>query len=206
MVAFIPWLILSILILVIVFFLFYRFVFLRDPKRAIPEEDAIVSPADGTVMRVEKLDRKNKTLRKGWLGKISLPDARGQLISIFMSPLNVHFTRSPYGGTVKNITYTRGKFFNAGHPEKSFLNENNAIMIDTPLGRMAVIQIAGFLARRIHCFVTLGQKVNKGEKIGLISMGSQTAVVLPAEARVLVKAGARVYGGTSIIAIPAKKS
>lgn len=186
-------------------FLFYRFIFLRDPPRAIPSGNFIVSPADGKVIRIEPLNHQTTHLRKGFLGKIPVPDPGGKLISIFMSPFDVHFIRSPFQGVVSSVNHFSGKFFNAGDLQKSFFNEHTIIKLKTSLGIMWVIMIAGFLARRVHCFVKAGQKVNKGEKIGLISMGSQTSIIIPSPLNINVALGDRVAGGTSILATAGRR-
>lgn len=181
-------------------FLFYRFIFLRDPFRAIPGGESIVSPADGKIIRIEPLTPQSIHLRKGFLGKIPLPRTGGKLVSIFMSPLDVHFIRSPFIGKVISAKHSPGTFFNAGNLQKSFFNEHTIVRLRTAFGTMHVIMIAGFLARRIHCFVKPGQNINKGEKIGLISMGSQASIILPSSLHVRVSLGERVKGGISILA------
>ncbi len=188
----------------LLFFLFYRFVFLRDPERRIPPGDVVVSPADGKVIRIIEVNANTIRIKKGWLGNILLsPPFKGTyyLISVFMSPLDAHINRAPLDGKVESIKHTKGAFFNAGSLEKSFSNENNQIVFHTAIGNVLVVQIAGFLARRIACWVKMNQKVNKGEKIGMINLGSQVSMLIPKNGiRLAVGVGERVKGGQSIIA------
>jgi phosphatidylserine decarboxylase len=188
----------------VLFLLFYRFIFMRNPPIKVPGGNAIVSPADGRVMGVTSLEKKEILIHKGWLGKVkqvNVPAKKCYLVSIFMSPVHVHYNRSPLAGRVEQIAYHRGTFYNAGHPEKSLLNENNQITLSTVIGKIVVIQIAGFLARRIECHVKKNQNVNKGDNLGFINLGSQVSVLLPKDkVRMLIKEGDHVTGGETIIA------
>ena len=202
--AMLGWILGIFLLLGTLFFLFYRFVFLRDPERKIPPGNVVVSPADGKIIQITEVDAKTIHVRKGWLGKVLLSPLFKEpcyFVSIFMSPLEVHINRAPIDGKVANITYEHGSFFNAGNLRGSFSNENNQILFHTAIGNVLVVQIAGFLARRIECWVNINQKVNKGEKIGMINLGSQVSMLLPKKGlRLNVSIGEKVKGGESVIA------
>jgi len=193
-------------VFLIIYVIFWQFYFLRDPARKIPPGKVIVSPADGKVINIMECDFSSSLrIRKGFLGSIeTLSGDVGQkvtVISIFMSPLDVHVNRAPYEGEVLSVKPVCGKFFNAGDIEKSLMNEKNEILIKAPFGRMKVIQIAGFLARRIESFVSKGQKLVKGQRVGLINLGSQVTLILPTEKiRLKVRLGSRVKAGSSILA------
>lgn len=182
--------------------LFYKFIFLRDPKRKIPSGSNIVSPADGKIINIIKINKDLK-IKKGF-GKVNVLCSdvikQGYLISIFMSIFNVHVNRAPIDGTIIGIKHKKGKFFMASNIKKSFFNESNEIIMKTSIGRIKIIQIAGFLARRIECFVKEKQKVNKGKRIGRIIIGSQVTIILPKNIKLLVKKGDKVKAGESIIA------
>jgi phosphatidylserine decarboxylase len=159
--------------------------FFRDPKRYPPTEaDAVVAPADGRVTRVSKLS----------------PGAVGSstLISIFLSPLDVHINRAPIAGNIVDVAYTKGKFLMATDEKASVVNEQNALTIE---GKITVVckQIAGILARRIVCWKEKGEQVELGERFGLIKFSSRTDVILPENVEILVKAGMKVQGGITII-------
>ena len=190
-----------ILVLLIILFLLN---FYRDPKRKIPKGDNIVAPADGRVISVINTSKGIARIKKGLFGKIKAltRDVAKEcyVISIFMSPLDVHYNRAPIDGIVKSIKYTKGTFFEAYNLEKSLENENNQIMIQNRKLKVKVIQIAGFLARRIDCYVKKNQKVNKGEKIGMIKLGSQATLILPQGVDLRVKVNDKVKAGETIIA------
>lgn len=203
----------TILFLIVLFFvlllLFYRFIFLRDPERKIPSGRNIVSPADGKIIKIVEI--KNIDLikiRKGLLGKIKalVEDIcnDGYLITIMMNVFDVHIQRAPIGGVVTRTKHSPGKFKNAVYGDKfenGIENEKNEIIIASKeLGKIKIIQIAGFLARRIECFVKENQKINKGEKIGRIIIGSQVSLILPKKVELLVKKGDKVKAGESVIA------
>jgi phosphatidylserine decarboxylase len=160
--------------------------FFRDPRRVAPDEaGVIVSPADGRVTRVRTLN----------------PDdpASAQVISIFLSPLDVHINRSPIAGTIENVTYTQGKFLMATKDESSLVNEQNALTIRGEEINVVCKQIAGVLARRIICWKRAGDSLELGERFGLIKFSSRTDLILPANVRVEVVEGMRVRGGATII-------
>ncbi len=197
------WLIRAIIaaILLIVLFLIN---FYRDPKRRIPKGDNIVAPADGKVISIVDTSKNEVRIKKGLLGKIKTltKDVANQcyVISIFMSPLDVHINRAPIRGIVKSIKYTKGKFFEAYNLEKSLNNEKNEILIQDKKLKVKIIQIAGFLARRIRCCIKKNQKVNKGEKIGMIALGSQTTIIIPKGVDLKVKVNQHIKAGSTIIA------
>jgi phosphatidylserine decarboxylase len=157
--------------------------FFRDPERLIPDTaGAVVSPADGRIMAI-----------------VTEPNAT-QRVSIFLSPLDVHINRAPYGGIVQDVAYTPGKFLAAYRPEASVVNESNSVTLVSNAGRCVVKQIAGVLARRIVCRVRPGDVLEKGQRYGLIRFGSRTDLVLPAEADVVARIGDVVRGGETILA------
>ena len=176
--------------------------FYRDPKRTIPKGNNIVAPADGKVINIVKV-KNNAKIRKGLLGRIhTLTNDIAKecyVISIFMSPLDAHINRSPIDGVVKSVKHSKGSFFRADDIEKSLENEKNEIIIQNKAMKVKVIQIAGFVARRIICNVKVNQKINKGGKIGMIALGSQTTIVLP-DIRLRVKLNDKVKAGETIIA------
>lgn len=160
--------------------------FFRDPQRAAPPEaGVIVSPADGRVTRVRPLVPED-------------PDSPN-VVSIFLSPFDVHVNRSPIAGTITDVTYTRGKFLMATKEESSLINEQNALTIRGEELTVVCKQIAGVLARRIVCWKRAGDAVALGERIGLIKFSSRTDLVLPPNVRLEVSVGARVRGGATII-------
>ncbi|MBI5286099.1 MAG: phosphatidylserine decarboxylase family protein [Deltaproteobacteria bacterium] len=178
--------------------------FFRDPERTIPsEEDAIVSPADGRVIVIDKCSGDNPLLPPGDRFKIC-PHKGGMggfvKISIFMNVFSVHVNRVPASGKVLNIFYNPGKFFPADKDKASLENEQNAILIEATNGSEFVVnQIAGLIARRIVCNLKEGGEVKKGERLGLIMFGSRVDVYIPVGCRVEVKVGDRVKGGSSLL-------
>jgi phosphatidylserine decarboxylase len=121
------------------------------------------------------------------------------LVSIFLSPLDVHINRAPIAGEITAVSYTRGKFLMATNENASLVNEQNALTIEGEKITVVCKQIAGILARRIICWKQAGEHVALGERFGLIKFSSRTDVLLPASVEVLVAEGARVKGGTTII-------
>jgi phosphatidylserine decarboxylase len=160
--------------------------FFRDPNRAVPTDaNVVVSPADGRVTRVEKLSPADPL--------------SPNVVSIFLSPFDVHINRAPIAGTIVDLTYTKGRFTSATSDRASLVNEQNALTIRGE--RMTVVckQIAGVLARRIVCWKRPGDGLKLGERFGLIKFGSRTDLVLPPEVKIDVRVGERVRGGASII-------
>ncbi|CBE68399.1 MAG: phosphatidylserine decarboxylase family protein [Candidatus Methylomirabilis oxygeniifera] len=161
--------------------------FFRDPPRDIPKgEGLIVAPADGAVVQVTQ-----------YLGQ-ELQEPATQ-ISIFLSVLDVHINRAPFPAVVEEVTYRPGTFRIAWQPEASVDNEQNLIALKAPKGRLLVKQIAGLIARRIVCRVVPGQKLEAGERIGMIRFGSRVDLIVPARAELFVKRGDRVKGGTTVM-------
>jgi len=165
--------------------------FFRDPEREpLGDERSLVAPADGRVVGVETLPR----------GHRLAPEAVRR-VSIFMSPLDVHVNRAPVDGLVESVAYRRGRFSAAYRGEASELNESNALLIHARAGyRIVVVQIAGWLARRIVCDVVEGATVTRGARFGLIMFGSRVDVYFPSDVTVTVEAGQRVQAGRSVIA------
>jgi phosphatidylserine decarboxylase len=188
--------------------LLYRFYFLRKPIRTLPPENTIVSPANGTIARIIDIKkRKKEVVNKGLLGKVDVlvkDVARsGYLIVIVMTPFNVHYQRSPVQGVVQSTRHTKGRFLNAVKDARSLQalrNEKNEMVIrHGKIGKIKVVQVAGFLALRIRCFIKPKQKLHKGEEIGLICLGSQVILVMP-RLKLDVKEGQQVIDGETIIA------
>jgi phosphatidylserine decarboxylase len=163
--------------------------FFRNPMRRIPSlQNIILSPADGRIIHVEECEEnrfiKEKTLK----------------VSIFMSLFNVHINRSPASGKVLETSYHRGQFFVAHAEKSSLLNEQNALILETEdRQKILLIQIAGYVARRIVCYVKTGDTLKMGEIFGMIRFGSRIDLYLPTGVKSVVKVGQRVKGGESII-------
>jgi phosphatidylserine decarboxylase len=166
--------------------------FFRDPVRVTPvREGIVVAPADG---RISMIAQATPPAELG-LGDVALPR-----ISIFMSVFNCHVNRSPVAGRIERIAYRPGKFINAELDKASEDNERNSLVISTPNGRVAVVQIAGLVARRIVSFVREGQTLSAGERFGLIRFGSRLDVYLPEGARPMVSEGQTAIAGETILA------
>jgi phosphatidylserine decarboxylase len=162
--------------------------FFRDPERTVPRmPGALVAPADGKVMGVALVE-------DHWVG----PAVR---LSIFLSPLDVHVNRAPMAGVVRDVEYARGRYLAAYRPEASEVNERCTLLLEGDQGRVAVRQIAGVLARRIVCRVKPGDKLEAGQRFGLIRFGSRTDLIAPRGTDVRVAAGDRVRGGETIMAV-----
>ena len=176
------WMIGLVFIIVAAFMLY----FFRDPRREPPSDtDVVVSPADGRVTKVT-------VLAPG-------QEASSTLVSIFLSPIDVHINRSPIAGRITDVSYTRGKFLMATDERASLVNEQNALTIEGAKISVVCKQIAGILARRIVCWKHAGDRVELGERIGLIKFSSRTDVILPENVTVTVTEGMKVRGGTTII-------
>ncbi len=178
--------------LTIPFVLFLAFVvyFFRDPSRVLPTEAGVItSPADGVVVQIEDLPTNPYT------------SEAAKKIAIFMSPFNVHVNRSPAEGTVEEVRYKSGKFLMAMKAEASIDNEQNAVIMKLKEGsRIAYVQIAGFLARRIVCYLKKGDNVGRGQKMGLIRFGSRVDVYLPLNYEVKVSKGDVMVAGETVLA------
>ncbi|HYZ45033.1 MAG TPA: phosphatidylserine decarboxylase, partial [Xanthobacteraceae bacterium] len=166
--------------------------FFRDPARVTPlREGIVVAPADGRVSRV--IDAVPP--KELGLGERPLPR-----VSIFMSVFDCHVNRSPLAGKIERIIYHAGAFVSADLDKASESNERNSLLIAGNAGRIAVVQIAGLVARRIVSFVREGATVAAGERIGMIRFGSRVDVYLPAGARALVAEGQTAIAGETVIA------
>lgn len=168
--------------------------FFRDPKRAVPQgAGLIVSPADGVISLIERAVPPEE-LGMG-------PEALVR-VSVFMSVFNCHVNRAPVAGTIGAMAYRPGKFLNASLDKASSDNERNALRIDLPDGRqIAVVQIAGLVARRIMWWVSEGQGVRTGERFGLIRFGSRLDVYLPEGVAPQVALGQTMVAGETVIAV-----
>ena len=167
------------LFVVVALFMAY---FFRDPFRRVPEQDdVIVSAADGRVTRVDTTDA-------------------GKIVSVFLSPLDVHINRAPIAGTITEVNYVRGRKIPATSDEASFVNERNSITITGEKMTVVCTQIAGILARRIVCWNKTGDELELGQKYGLIKFSSRTDLLMPLEVDVKVAVGDRVVGGETVIA------
>jgi phosphatidylserine decarboxylase len=174
-------------VLLAVFFLW----FFRDPDRVVPTgPGVIVSPADGVVTEAE------------WIETSAGSRLR---LSIFLNVFDVHVNRAPVGGTVLAVEYREGGFLNAMNPESVMTNEQTLVVIDAGDCEISYKQIAGLLARRIVCTVRPGDRVERGQRVGMIKFGSRTDVLIPADAVLKVKRGARVTGGSTILAVLPQK-
>lgn len=173
-----------------VLFVFFSIWFFRDPVRTADSTDSrdVLTGADGTVLKVE-----------------SVNDPRygepAQKISIFMSPINVHVNRSPIAGVVEKVEYVHGKFFNASLDKASLGNERNLVIVKGDNGvRIGFLQIAGFIARRIVCNVKVGDRLQAGQRYGMIRFGSRMEIFVPASSQVLVKPGQVIAAGKTVVA------
>lgn len=163
--------------------------FFRDPDRSTPPgEGLIIAPADGKIIAVRPVEER-EYLR-----------SKATLISIFMSPLNVHVNRNPITGTVGHLRYVKGEYFAAFEDKASEKNEQMLIGLENARGRVLFKQIAGFVARRIVCTLRMGEHVKAGDRFGMIKFGSRVDVFVPAQADVRVKAGDRTVAGETVLA------
>ncbi len=164
--------------------------FFRDPPRAIPQEPkAVLSPADGRIVAVERA-------RDPYLERDALK------MSVFMNAFNAHSNRSPVDGEIRNAWHHPGKFFNAALSKSSLENERAALWIRTGSGAdVTCVQIAGLIARRILCYASTGQRLARGERYGFIRFGSRVDVYLPQESRPVASVGDKVYATETILAV-----
>jgi phosphatidylserine decarboxylase len=170
-------------VLLALFFLW----FFRDPERRIPSGPGeIVSPADGVVTEADWIETSGG-------GRLRL--------SIFLNVFDVHVNRAPVAGTIKVVEYREGSFVNAMNPESVLMNEQTLVVIDAGSYEVSYKQIAGLLARRIVCAVKVGDRVARGQRVGMIKFGSRVDILMPADAVPRVKTGTRVHGGSTILAV-----
>jgi phosphatidylserine decarboxylase len=169
-------------VLLALFFLW----FFRDPSRTIPAGPGlIVSPGDGKVEEAE------------WIETTAGSRLR---VTIFLNVFDVHVNRAPVGGAVTLVEYRKGEFLNAMKPESAVRNEQTLITVDAGGYSVSFKQIAGLLARRIVCNLKTGDRVERGQRMGLIKFGSRVDVLMPAEVNLKVRVGQRVKGGSSVLA------
>ena len=182
--------IIGILLLIISFCFFY---FFRDPIRIIPQENVIVSPADGKIVFIGESDLPEECDIKGKYLKVS----------IFLDLYNVHVNRIPVSGIINEIIYVPGKFFRANVDKSSKENERNIIVIENnKKQKIVVTQIAGLVARRIVCNLKINQQVIKGNRFGLIKFGSRVDLFLPENYIPIILEGQTIIGGETIISNP----
>ncbi len=156
--------------------------FFRDPHRVVPTgEGLIVSAADGRVTRIDITEN-------------------SKLVSVFLSPLDVHINRSPIAGTISSLAYVKGRKMPATSDNTSLVNERNSLVIEGPDVTVTCTQIAGILARRIVCWPKSGDNLARGQKFGLIKFSSRTDLLMPVNVELAVKVGDRVRGGETVIA------
>jgi phosphatidylserine decarboxylase len=159
--------------------------FFRDPERIIPTGEGIVSPADGRVVDLRRIELEGRPCWK---------------ISIFLNIFNVHVNRAPIAGVIRKQVYSRGKFLVASRPQASLENEQNTVTIEAERDTVVFKQIAGLVARRIIFTKKVGDRVERGERVGLIKFGSRVDLFLPLGYSPKVAVGDRVQGGSSWIA------
>lgn len=163
--------------------------FFRDPARNIPaQENTVQSPADGRIVVIENtVDpyRHQEAIK----------------VSVFMNVFNVHSNRSPVSGVVQDVEYFKGRFVNAALDKASAENERNAVLVKTDSGYdVTFVQVAGFVARRILCYVAAGDRLQYGQRYGFIRFGSRVDVYLPIGSSILVNIGDKVYASETILA------
>ena len=188
------WLKIALLVLSVLLIAFVLY-FFRDPVRKLPDnitEDTLISPADGKVVRIMDIENKDENPFP--------PGEKPKMISIFLSPLDVHVNTIPVSGMVNFVKYIPGKYLVAFDHKSSENNERSEIGIETPTGKQVVFkQIAGFVARRIIYRLHGGDQVVKGEKFGMIKFGSRVDILFRPEAKIFVSEGDRVTAGKTII-------
>lgn len=161
--------------------------FFRDPERTIPAfPGAVVSPADGKVTEVSP---------------VTVAGVRRIRISIFLNVFDVHINRSPVSGVIQDVRYQKGKFLNAMSETSAELNEQNVVTIEGDGEPVVFKQIAGLLARRIVFTKQVGDRLTRGERVGMIKFGSRTDLLLDSSASLQIKVGDRVKGGSTVLAI-----
>jgi phosphatidylserine decarboxylase len=177
-------------------FTFWCVAFFRDPERTTPDgEGLIICPADGRLLPIVAAVPPPE---------LGMGELARQRLSIFMNVFNVHVNRNPVSGTVAAVAYRPGKFFNASFDKASEHNERMSIRL-RPEGQggdrdLAVVQIAGLVARRIVCELAKGEGVRRGARFGIIRFGSRVDIYLPAGTRILIEPGTQVRAGETILA------
>lgn len=160
--------------------------FFRDPDRIIPRhENIIVSPADGKIIRIEKVNDKEV--------------GDSIIISIFLNIFNVHVNRMPMRGSFQDVKYMKGKFLLAFNHKACDENERNMIKISSEIGTIKIVQIAGLLARRIICYARKENSMEIGERLGFMRFGSRIDLIIPSKVNLDIKLGQKVVGNRTII-------
>ena len=177
--------VLAVLVTLVMGFMLY---FFRDPDRSIPQGDNLVSPCDGVVLSIEQ-------------GSEEVLGGSGTVISIFMSIFDVHVNRNVCDGKVLEVEHRPGRFGHAGKERASLENEQIRIIVEHSLFKVVVTQVAGMLARRIICRLKVGDRVEKGERFGMIVFGSKLIVAVPDAVKVSVAVGQRVRAGETILGV-----
>lgn len=168
---------------------FFAF-FFRDPERQVPQDpDLVLAPADGEVLVAGPAIAEDG------------PDGDWTQVSIFLSPLDVHVNRSPVSGEVKTVAYHPGQFLPAYDTRAASQNERTEIWVDHDGEAVVFRQVVGVLARRVVCRVSPGQRLDPGERIGIMKFGSRMDVFVPTRARLEVRVGDRVRGGETVLAV-----
>jgi len=164
--------------------------FFRDPERShVAPEEAILTPADGKVLSIERLNNGDNHV-----------EGKAIKISIFMSIFNAHINRIPMRGRIAHLSYHPGKFFSANRDKASLYNERNIVTLETnDRKKIVFVQIAGLIARRIVCWVKKGDHVEAGQRFGLIRFGSRLELYLPPDSTLTVKKGEKVRAGQTVI-------
>ena len=174
---------LSLIFLILLIFTFY---FFRDPERVVPlGDDILVSPADGLITNISEYKEGKKSYTK---------------VSIFLSVFNVHIQRLPLSGQITKIDYIEGKFINATLDKASEENERLRLTLKSGSNVIYITQIAGLIARRIICYLKTNERVNQGERYGIIKFGSRVDIEFPNSYNLMVSIGQQCIGGETIIA------
>ena len=161
--------------------------FFRDPIRKAPLNDSLmISPADGKIIRIDKINDDQ-------VGK------NASRISIFLNVFNVHVNRIPLRAKVSEVLYKSGGFIAAYDHKASDENERTSILFRTKKFNYRILQIAGLIARRIHCYAEIDREMNQGDRLGFIMFGSRTDIIFPSSVEITVKIGDKVKGGESVI-------
>ena len=174
------------LFLIFLILLIFTFYFFRDPERVVPlGDDILVSPADGLITNISEYKEGKKSYTK---------------VSIFLSVFNVHIQRLPLSGQITKIDYIEGKFINATLDKASEENERLRLTLKSGSNVIYITQIAGLIARRIICYLKTSEKVNQGERYGIIKFGSRVDIEFPNSYNLMVSIGQQCIGGETIIA------
>ena len=191
LISFFGFFITKIISYIFIFISLFTLWFFRDPERHFDSNDnQLLSAADGKICFIGEENPPSETQFKEKMKKIS----------IFMNVFNVHVNRSPVDGNIEKVIYKNGKFFNASLDKASEHNERNSIIIETNTDKIVVVQIAGLIARRILSFISEGDKIDKGDRIGLIRFGSRVDIYFPSTYEIKVNQNDIVVAGETIIA------